>query len=162
MQDFTYCGLDKESCVGKQDLKDQSCLVPCSGLYADIADDSQRQNMMKGKSLQSYGCVLPFHPYPSGLHTMAHELGQGRQIESQERLNVALQQMFPASADGKADEVKSVSESYHKYKRKYVKHIRFNADNENLSKCFLSSSRCLFASSFNAGSCATGGSVHLL
>ena len=92
---------------------------------------------------------------------MAHELGQGRQIESQERLNVALQQMFPASTDGKADEVNSVSESYHKYKRKYVNHICFNADNENLSK-FLLSSRCLSASSCNAGSCTTGGSVHLL
>ena len=51
--------------------------------------------------------------------------------------------MFPTSTDRKADEVKSASESYHKYKRKYVKHLCFNPDNENLSKCFLSS-RCLY------------------
>ena len=82
---------------------------------------------------------MPFHPDSSGLHAMAHELGQGRKIESQERLNVALQQMFPTSTDGKADKVGLVSDSYHKYKRKYVKHLFFNPDNENLSKFFLSS-----------------------
>ena len=42
-----------------QTLKDKSCLVPCSGLYADIADDSLQQttqaafehNLMKGETL---------------------------------------------------------------------------------------------------------------
>ena len=52
---FTYCGPEKESCVGNQTLADKSCLVPCTGLYADIADDSLKQtqafeqNLMKGK-----------------------------------------------------------------------------------------------------------------
>ena len=152
LQDFTYCGLEKESCVANQTFKDKSCLVPCTGLYADIADDSQKQttqafeeNMMKGRYLISTHIwrVSPFQPHSSGLHALTHELSQGREIESKERLNVALHQMFPASTDRKADEVKSASESYHKYKRKYVKHLCFNPDNENLSKCFLSS-RCLY------------------
>ena len=41
-----YCGPGEEGCVSSQTLKDESCLVPCSGLYADIADDSlNRQNL---------------------------------------------------------------------------------------------------------------------
>ena len=34
---------DVESCVENQTLRDKSCLVPCTGLYADIADDSLEQ-----------------------------------------------------------------------------------------------------------------------
>ena len=57
LQVFTYCGPEKESCVGNQTLADKGCLVPCTGLYADIADDSLKQtkqaafeqNLMKGK-----------------------------------------------------------------------------------------------------------------
>ena len=55
-QKVISCGPEKESCVANQTLKDKSCLVPCSGLYADIADDSLKQttqafeqNMIKGK-----------------------------------------------------------------------------------------------------------------
>ena len=49
-QDFAFCGLEKETCVAKQTLKDTKCLVPCDGLYADIADnyDTTIQNMKKG------------------------------------------------------------------------------------------------------------------
>ena len=37
---FPYCGPEMESCVGNQTLKDkESCLVPCSGLYADVVDN---------------------------------------------------------------------------------------------------------------------------
>ena len=38
-----YCGPGQESCVSSQTLKDERCLVPCSGLYADIVDDSLNQ-----------------------------------------------------------------------------------------------------------------------
>ena len=49
-----------------------------------------------------------------------------------------LQQMFPTSAsDEEVDGVKSLTESYHKYKREYVKHLSFNPEEENLSKCIL-------------------------
>ena len=51
-------------------------------------------------------------------------------------LNVALQQMFPNSAE-KEDEVKSLMKKYHKYKREYVKHLGFNPKEENLSRCIL-------------------------
>ena len=53
--------------------------------------------------------------------------------ESRDRLHAALQQMFPASADEKGDDLKSLTESYHKYKKEYVKHIGFNPEEENLS-----------------------------
>ena len=56
LQDFTFCGPEKERCVANQTLKDESCLVPCTGLYADIADDSTKQtlqdfdqNVIKGR-----------------------------------------------------------------------------------------------------------------
>ena len=47
-----------------------------------------------------------------------------------------LQQMFPSSvSEEEEDELKSLMESYHKYKRKYVKHLGFNPEEEHLSKC---------------------------
>ena len=49
MQDVSACGPEKETCVANQTLKDKICLVPCDGLYSDIADDSLKQNMMKGR-----------------------------------------------------------------------------------------------------------------
>ena len=58
---FAICGPEKESCVGNQTLRDNNCLVPCTGLYADISDDSlsqamhsmraSEQNMMTGTKL---------------------------------------------------------------------------------------------------------------
>ena len=56
--------------------------------------------------------------------------------KSRDRLHFALQRMFPASAEKKVDEVKSLTETYHKYKSGYLKHLCFNPDNEYLSKCF--------------------------
>ena len=78
-------------------------------------------------------------PYISGFHMLTRELRYGLQWsyghkESRDRLHVALQQMFPASEDEKGDALKSLTESYHKYKEEYVKHICFNPE-ENLSKC---------------------------
>ena len=57
----------------------------------------------------------------------------------QERIRTFLQQMLPTSADEEVDDVKSLTESYHKYKREYVKHLGFNTNNENLSEYFLTS-----------------------
>ena len=55
LQVSNFCGPEKESCVSKQTLKDKNCLVPCTGLHADIADDSLKQttqaleqNVIKG------------------------------------------------------------------------------------------------------------------
>ena len=81
--------------------------------------------------------ICPFIHCIPGLHALTQELGHGRQIESKERLDAALQQMFPTSAEEEIDEVKSVTEIYHKYKREYAKHLSFNPVSENLSKCSL-------------------------
>ena len=48
LQDFIVCGPEKETCVANKTLKDEKCFVPCDGLYADIADDSDNRNMKKG------------------------------------------------------------------------------------------------------------------
>ena len=40
------CGPEKETCVASQTLKDEECLDPCEGLYADITDDSLKQNVI--------------------------------------------------------------------------------------------------------------------
>ena len=47
-QDINFCGPEKENCVSAQSLKDKECLVPCSGLYADIADGSLEKEIVKG------------------------------------------------------------------------------------------------------------------
>ena len=69
---------------------------------------------------------------------LTQELSQLKDVksESKERLYVALQRMLTSAVDGKIDKVKSLTESYHKYKREYVKHLSFNPNNENLSECF--------------------------
>ena len=58
LQVTPYCGPGEEDCVSNQTLKDESCLVSCSGLYADIADDSSfqqsRQNTLKGIAMLNF------------------------------------------------------------------------------------------------------------
>ena len=73
----------------------------------------------------------------SDLETLTEEIYHGVKSwekGSKERLQTTLQQMFLTSADEEVDDVKSLTESYHKYKREYVKHLGFNPDSENLSK----------------------------
>ena len=48
-KEFAYCGPEKETCVANQTLNDVNCLVSCDGLYADIEDDSLKQNVVKGR-----------------------------------------------------------------------------------------------------------------
>ena len=38
-QGVILCGPEMEDCVRNHTFKDETCLVPCAGLYADIADD---------------------------------------------------------------------------------------------------------------------------
>ena len=64
---------------------------------------------------------------------MTQELSHGVRywkMGSKERL----QQMFSTFTKEEEDGVKSLTESYHKYKREYVKHLSFNPEEENLSK----------------------------
>ena len=59
---------------------------------------------------------------------------QMSQKESKERFLAALQQMSATSEDEKVDDVKSLTKKYHKYKRKYVKHLSFNPEEKKYSK----------------------------
>ena len=47
------------------------------------------------------------------------------------RIENVFQQFFPNSY---TDDVSAMTNAYHNYKRKYIKHISFNPDGENLSK----------------------------
>ena len=69
--------------------------------------------------------------------------------EFKEDFDAFLQQIFPTSIEEKTDEVKTLTEIYHKYKREYVKHLSFNADNENLSKSILYLSGSFVSSCYN-------------
>ena len=70
----------------------------------------------------------------SGFNALTQELGSWVSDERGKRV-LALQKMFSISADEKEKEVKSATEMYHKYKMEYVKHLSFNPDEENLSRC---------------------------
>ena len=54
VQEHSYCTPKNEDCVKRQPLKDKSCLVPCTGLYADVPSDYKQdtealeQNVIKG------------------------------------------------------------------------------------------------------------------
>ena len=120
MQEFIFCGPEKESCVAKRTLNDKSCFVTCAGLYADVEDDSLKISVQ----------------------TLTRELRKGiingvkwenDQDKSKENLLDALQQLLPSSEEAKVGEL---TKSYHKYKRKYVKHIIFNPNYTNFSKCY--------------------------
>ena len=63
LKGVSVCSPRTEDCVANQTLKDESCLVPCAGLYADIADDIDslkqntdilEQNVIKGKIAYIY------------------------------------------------------------------------------------------------------------
>ena len=60
MQELTICSPEKATCVAKVNMKDEMCLVPCDGLYADMVyvDDSLKQKMTKGKYKRSLSLVL--------------------------------------------------------------------------------------------------------
>ena len=84
----------------------------------------------------------------SDLHKLTQELSHGLKrwllSDSKERL----QQMFPISTKEEEDVLKSLTESYHKYKREYVKNLGFNPEEENLSKRIFD-----FSSSFVSSFC---------
>ena len=44
------CGPDKERCVAEQPLRDNACLVACSGFYADITEESFLQQLRKERN----------------------------------------------------------------------------------------------------------------
>ena len=63
LKGVSVCSPRTEDCVANQTLNDENCLVPCGGLYADIADDIDslkqntdilEQNVIKGKIAYIY------------------------------------------------------------------------------------------------------------
>ena len=57
------------------------------------------------------------------------EWGQGSK-----RIEAVFQQMFPKlSLDEKKGEMSMFTKAYHNYKRKYVRHLSFNPEEQNLS-----------------------------
>ena len=102
-----------------------------------------KQDMMTGRIKMCLNIGL--HNHISGFHMLSNGVKYWKS-GYQERL----QQMFPTSSDEEIDEVKSFTESYHKYKRDYVRHLGFNPEEENLSRHNLNA-QCSFASSFYVG-----------
>ena len=90
------CGPEKDTCIANLTMKDKMCLIPCDGLYADIADNSLKQNMMKGQKT-SYVFVelsillILIH---SGFEMITNELGKGNFKQSH-----VLQQQCPTGRD---------------------------------------------------------------
>ena len=116
-------------------------------------------------------CLYPLVIHLSDLpRVLTQDLGKGiywdwRTGLSREGFEDALGQVF--QQDIRTEEVRTVTEKYHTYKRNYVKHISFNPGKENFSKCIFDSIRYnftlnFFVSSFRAHTCATSASVHLL
>ena len=55
--------------------------------------------------------------------------------QSLQRIYAGLQQTFPSlSTNEKVNNLKTLTEQYHKYKMDYVRHISFTPEGENLSK----------------------------
>ena len=124
---LNFCGPEKESCVVKQPLTDKRCLVPCTGLYADIEDNYLQANVIAGRVL------LNIQTHISGFNLLSHGVADWIwEDESKERL----QQMFPTTTKEAEAGMKSFTESYYKYKREYVNHLSFNPEEENLSMYF--------------------------
>ena len=47
------CGLEKDTCVAEQAKKDKSCLVPCTGIYADVTEELFLQQLRRQKNSNS-------------------------------------------------------------------------------------------------------------
>ena len=140
-----------ESCVRNQTFKDESCLVSCAGIHADIANDidslklttqALEQNVIKGGKSNILWHKLCIYQLTLGFQTLTNLLGAMAwdEHESKDKMIAALKQMFPtlALAEKKVDEVTRLTEVYHKYKRKFVKHLSFNPEENDTSK-YLSS-----------------------
>ena len=60
-----------------------------------------------------------------------------QKLEQDDELLRPLQELFPSSSADekeKEDTIVSLTEAYHNYKRKYVKHLTFNPKEKNFSK----------------------------
>ena len=102
-------------------MKDDTCLVPCSGLYADISDDVLKQTVIEG----SKRCY--FRNQLNLVNSGFRALTEGQNLQSTGRLH-HLQQMVSTSTERKE------AEEYIQYKESYVKQLRFDPEKQNLSR----------------------------
>ena len=115
-----FCGPEHEDSVAKQTLNDDSCLVACDGLYADITDDSLQQKTMEG--VNHLSLFLHFlKDITSGFLTFTYQTPE------------TVQQFFSGSADVKEDGLESFRQHYKSYKESYAKYMEFDPDDPNLS-----------------------------
>ena len=64
LQGVPSCGPEKEGCIANKTLGDKGCLVPCTGLYADVTDDSLKafdQIVSKGRVLYVFFSLSSVH-----------------------------------------------------------------------------------------------------
>ena len=87
-----------------------------------------------------------------------------QQFGPDDNLLQSLRELTPSShANEKVDNILELTQAYHNYKRKYVKHLSFNPEKENLSKDNSISKKVKsVVFSFETGACPIGGSVYLL
>ena len=92
-----------------------------------------QQNVIRGKlnnfRFTHYTPNLGFKAITDEVSYMAFN-----QEESKQRMLGVLQQMFPALAESDVDDMTVFTESYHQYKKNFVKHLLFDPNNKNLSK----------------------------
>ena len=137
-----FCEPKQEGCVAKQTLNDDSCLVACDGLYADITDDSLQQETIKSRCYLAVLCFSTFQIDSLGFHTLTEALTEAKYGSSYvsytmleaDRLN--LKQLFSAPTEGRDYGMgyKALSEQYKTYKENYVKYIKFDPLKPNPGK----------------------------
>ena len=99
-------------------------MVPCSGLYADISDDSLEQNMLEGATINLH-FVTPSYIGFRVMTDLTDELTQKGLIN--------LEQMVFSSPGRKKASHASFRKQYKNYKESYVRHLQFDPDEANLS-----------------------------
>ena len=103
--------------------------------WRDKQTNKERQSYLaNGPWKAEMSNFTPTPPFP-GFHTLNKKMHGEMYLWKQDHMeffNEALQEIFQFSTFESEDRVKSLTEVYHKYKSKYVKHLFFNPNNENL------------------------------
>ena len=119
LQAVTPCSPEKEECVTNQTLRSENCLVPCVGLYADITDDTLKQNMVTDRTIMR-----------AGLEAISEELGTEEQKTD---IKAVLRQLFSnTAAEEDVNDVETLTKAYRKYKRQFVKHLFIAPEGKHL------------------------------
>ena len=101
-------------------------MVSCEGLYADIADESLQQTVMKGNIFVIW-CASVKHP---GFLSFTQDLDE----DSRRRRLEELEEIFSSSLEKNDKRLMSLTEEYNQYKRNYLEHIQFDPEDKSLSE----------------------------